>query len=267
MKKLRPLLCLLVSTALLLSCTACGNTDDKTDEVKTVVVGTTASHAPYAYHLNSNGADTITGSDIDLAKKIADKAGYNLEIKDFTYDELLNQLDLGNVDFVIAAMPEINNEDVLCSRPYTEDELCCLVRSDDSTKFPDTASLSGQTVGIMTGTTDHELKALNLSEKTTTKTMDADDMITALQNEKIKAAILPQAMADCYLEEKGDLASAFSLSAGNLYVLVRYTNTVFLDTINDVLATLKKSDSIKDWMINASSTAIDYYSSPTAESD
>ena len=262
MKHFRKVLLLLLSAALVLSCAACGNSDDENTDIKTVVVGTNASHAPYAYHITVDGVDTIAGSDIDLAKKIADEAGYNLEIKDFSYDELLKQLDLGNLDFIVATMPNLkDNEDVLCSKSYGEDMLTCLTTG---ASYADAAALSGKTVGILEGTTQTELDALKLPENVTIHTQASDDLIMDLQMGYVDAAIMPQALADSYAAHNDSLTVAFTVSAGSMHVVVRYTNNIFMETVNGIIQDINKTRDMENWLAQASQNAMGFQSNENA---
>ena len=53
---------------------------------KVLVMGTSADFPPFEY-VAENG--TIIGFDIDIAKYIANKWGYKLEIKDISFDGLI----------------------------------------------------------------------------------------------------------------------------------------------------------------------------------
>ena len=250
MKHFKKVLLILLSASLLLSCAACGNTNDETEETKTVVVGTCADHPPYAYHVTVDGVDTITGSDIELAKKIADEAKYNLEIKDFSYDELLEQLDLGNLDFIVATMPELaDNENVLASKSYGEDILTCMTTG---ASYSDTSALASKTVGLLQGTTQTELDALKLPENTQTETYSATDLIDNLKNGKISAAILPESLAKAYQAEDATFKTAFTVSAGSMHIIVRYTNNIFLETVNNAIKLIDQTQDVPNFLQTSS---------------
>jgi ABC-type amino acid transport substrate-binding protein len=250
MKYFKKVLLILLSASLLLSSAACGNADDEKEETKTVVVGTCADHPPYAYHVTVDGVDTITGSDIELAKKIADEAKYNLEIKDFSHNELLKQLDLGNLDFIVATMPELaDNEDVLASKSYGEDVLACMTTG---AAYSDASALAGKTVGLLQGTTQTELDALKLPESAQTATYSATDLIDNLKNGKISAAVLPESLAKAYQAKDSAFKTAFTVSAGSMHIIVRYTNNIFLETINDAIKHINQTQNIPDFLQTSS---------------
>lgn len=66
--------------------------DSSLEEIKekgVLVIGTSADFPPYEFHATIDGKDTIVGMDIEIAKKIAEDIGVELEIKDMQFDSLI----------------------------------------------------------------------------------------------------------------------------------------------------------------------------------
>ncbi len=96
--------------------TACGSGNSATgtaaaDGKKTLKVAMECSYAPYNWTqpTDANGAVPISGSsdfaygyDVMIAKKVADKLGYELEIVKLDWDSLVPAVQSGTVDCVIA---------------------------------------------------------------------------------------------------------------------------------------------------------------------
>ena len=92
---------------------AAGNKESSADNsgVKTLRVAMECSYAPYNWTqtTDANGAVKISGSseyaygyDVMMAKYIAEKLGYNLEIVKLDWDSLVPAVQSGTVDCVIA---------------------------------------------------------------------------------------------------------------------------------------------------------------------
>ncbi len=67
----------------------------------TLVVGLQADYPPYEY-VNDQG--TLVGFDIDVARKIADKLGKKLLIKEMGFDALILSLKSHKIDLIISGM-------------------------------------------------------------------------------------------------------------------------------------------------------------------
>lgn len=66
----------------------------------TLVMATNAEFEPYEYH----EGDEIVGIDVDIARAICDKLGYELKIEDMEFDSILPSVDAGKADFGAAGM-------------------------------------------------------------------------------------------------------------------------------------------------------------------
>lgn len=95
------------------ACTRMGNNDTRirSEDAKTLRVAMECGYAPYNWTQpdGSNGAVPISGSqdyaygyDVMMAKKIADRLGYDLEIVKLDWDSLVPAVQAGTIDCVIA---------------------------------------------------------------------------------------------------------------------------------------------------------------------
>ena len=92
---------------------ACGtsNNDDSAnnkesangDGKKVLMMGTSADYPPFEY-VETAKSDEIIGFDIDVAKAITEKLGYEFQVKDIDFNGLVPSLENGTVDFVLSGM-------------------------------------------------------------------------------------------------------------------------------------------------------------------
>lgn len=66
----------------------------------TLVMATNASFEPYEYYSNNE----ITGIDVEIARAICDKLGYELVIEDMEFDSIITAVQSGKADFGAAGM-------------------------------------------------------------------------------------------------------------------------------------------------------------------
>ena len=106
MRKVLCLLCLLVFGIVL---TACNNSNKNV-----LVVGMECDYAPFNWTETTKSDTNVAisnvpgayaeGYDVQIAKKIADGLGMELEIKSFVWDGLIPALNNGEIDLIIAGM-------------------------------------------------------------------------------------------------------------------------------------------------------------------
>jgi len=115
----------------------------------TYVVGTSAGFPPFEYVENGE----VVGFDIDLMKEIGKIKGFDVEVKDLSFDALIAALKTGNIDVVAAGMTitEEREKVVDFSIPYYSANQAIIVKDGSDN---DLSVLFGKNdIGVQTGTT------------------------------------------------------------------------------------------------------------------
>ncbi len=188
-----------------------------------LVLGTSADYPPFEFHVLQDGEDKIVGIDVFLAEQIAEDMGAELEISDMDFDMLLNLMNKGDVDMVIAAM-ELKDDRAAAadySDPYYTDEApLIVVRKADLDQYKTLEDFTGKTVGAQTGTTKADIVLGTDPEKPhMTDVQDlllpkVTDLIAQLQFEKCDAVVLDAAVAQKYVASNDELAIVESIDLG-----------------------------------------------------
>ena len=188
-----------------------------------LVLGTSADYPPFEFHVLQDGEDKIVGIDVFLAEQIAEDMGAELEISDMDFDMLLNLMNKGDVDMVIAAM-ELKEDRAAAadySEPYYTDEApLIVVRKADLDQYKTLEDFTGKTVGAQTGTTKADIVLGTDPEKPhMTDVQDlllpkVTDLIAQLQFEKCDAVVLDAAVAQKYVASNDELAIVESIDLG-----------------------------------------------------
>lgn len=188
-----------------------------------LVLGTSADYPPFEFHVLQDGEDKIVGIDVFLAQQIAEDMGAELETSDMDFDMLLNLMNKGDVDMVIAAM-ELKDDRAAAadySDPYYTDEApLIVVRKADLDQYKTLEDFSGKTVGAQTGTTKADIVLGTDPEKPhMTDVQDlllpkVTDLIAQLQFEKCDAVVLDAAVAQKYVASNDELAIVESIDLG-----------------------------------------------------
>jgi amino acid ABC transporter substrate-binding protein, PAAT family (TC 3.A.1.3.-) len=117
-----------------------------------LIVGTSADWPPYEYIEEGK----VVGIDIDLAKRIAERLGVELEIRDMKFSALIEAAKRGDVDIVIAdmAITPDRERQVLFSIPYQVDSSVVVARRGSQIKSIN--DLRGKSIGVQVGTVQED---------------------------------------------------------------------------------------------------------------
>lgn len=246
----KKILATLLAILTLLTLAACGNKDQDgasgggngEEGTNTITFGTSADYAPYEFHTMINGVDTIVGADIVLAEKIAEKMGKELVIKDISFDALLNELQGGTIDFVIASMSSTADRVAQASPsdPYHgKDYQRVLFKAVDAEKFTSFDDFGGAKVGVQAGAIQVGLAEDNLTGCELLVLQSVPDLVNNLANGKCDAVLLDGSVAEGYAASNPELMILdidFPATEGSCVWVQKGDPMGLLDDINAVIA-------------------------------
>ncbi|TFB21761.1 amino acid ABC transporter substrate-binding protein [Filobacillus milosensis] len=191
-----------LSMILLMVLAACGTSEGASEEQETLVMGTSADFPPFE---SFTPEGEFEGFDIDLAHKIADELGYELEIKDMKFDGLIGALQSDRVDFVMAGMSATDQrkQNVDFSTEYHHSgEMFITNKNSEIHSLED---LEGKTVGVQLGTIQQEgAEKLQEEYNFELKTINqASTLIQELKTGRIDVGYMDKSVAEGYIEEQG----------------------------------------------------------------
>jgi arginine/lysine/histidine transporter system substrate-binding protein len=202
MKKKNVFLLLITSliVSLLAACGSGSSTAGDGEEKKVLVMGTSADFPPFETR-DTDGE--IVGFDIDLAKHIANELGYELEIKDMSFDGLIGALQAKRVDFVASGMSATDKrkESVDFSVEYHRSGEMFVTLKDSEIKSIE--DMNGKKIGVQLGTIQEEgankiAEQMDLEIKTLNK---VPDLIQELKSKRVDAVYLDKTVAEGYIKE------------------------------------------------------------------
>ena len=186
----------------------CGkkSSDNSVQEVKdnkTLTIGTSADYAPFEFPIVKNGKKEITGYDIMLAQKVADKLGVKLKIVNTEFPSLISELKNDKVDLVLSGMTKTAKREKVVdfSKPYYTVENVMLVQKKDADKYNKISDTKGKQIGAQQSTTQEDIikkqmKGANLVTESVTTSL-----ATELKNGKIDGLVLENAIANNYVKQ------------------------------------------------------------------
>lgn len=216
---------------------------------KKLVVATSPDYPPFEFMVSEGGKSKIVGADIDLAQKIADKLGVELEIKAMDFDALLPALQAGKVDMVITGMTpnEKRKKAVDFSDIYFKGENAVIVNAKDAGKFTSEDQLKKAKLGVQKGSTQETYVKDNLKVTNYKALVAVPDLIADMKNGNIDAVVLNSKVAginvtkydgikvveNLKLTSGGDEeAMAVAIKKGDNADLIKLTNEVIKELQN-----------------------------------
>lgn len=218
---------------------------------ETIIMGTSADYAPYEWPMNVDGKQTLVGIDIEIAKKIAAALGKNLQIVNKSFDFLLDDLQSGKVDFVIAGMTptEERAEVVDFSVVYYEATQVVVTTTTLASTFTsiDAINLDTVKVGAQIGSIQKDLADEYFPNAQKTYLTSVPDLMLKLEQGLIDAVVVESPVAEGYLSNVDGL-QILDLTIGDpdggSAVAVQKGDTELLATINTVLNDMMTSGEI-----------------------
>ena len=223
-----------------------------------LVLGTSADYPPYEFHKEIDGKDTIVGFDIDIAKAIAEDFGVELEIKDMSFDGLLEALVTGKVDFVIAGMnptPE-RAENVDFSEIYYTAKHSIIINKENLDKISSFDDLKGKKIGVQKGTVQEELASEQIKEAELKGLGKVTDLILELKYGKVDAIVVENPVAKAYVDKNPDLMitemqlETNSEEQGSA-VATQKGSEELIKAINKTIDKLTQEGKIDEFIVNA----------------
>ncbi|MGG0788341.1 transporter substrate-binding domain-containing protein [Peribacillus simplex] len=213
--KLKKQLALLLTSVLLVGIlAACGTSgkEDKdtagTEDKKVLVMGTSADYPPFEY-VETSKSDEIKGFDIDIAKAIGKKLGYEVQVKDIDFNSLVPALENKSVDFVISGMTptEKREQSVDFSDIYYTAKNMIITTKDSKIKTVE--DLKGKTVGVQLASIQETLaNDLNKSQDIGMKVEKRNripEVVQEMSTGRFDAVIMEDTVAKGYLKDNKEL--------------------------------------------------------------
>ena len=215
-------------------------------EKEKIIMVTEAGFAPYEFY----DGEEIVGVDVEIAKKIAEKTGKELEIKDTDFDSIINEVKTGKADFAAAGLSitEERLEEVDFSIEYAVSKQVVLVKNDSEiTKVDD---LNGKKVAVQLGTIADLVLSDEYPEVELVQHKKYLLAVEDLKADKVDAIVLDSLPAEEIVKVNTDFKILDEELLTDKYgIAVQKGNTELLNSINDVLQELMDNGKIEEYTI------------------
>ena len=269
LKKITALTLVLIMA--LFTLTACGSNDADTDsdaangqteEMTTLIFGTSADYAPFEFMYPNDDGDMVYGGiDVSTAQYIADYMGVELQTENMSFNNLLTALNKGQFDIVLADIEATDErkEAADFSDPYlTELAPQFLVKKENADQYKSYADFEGKTIGAQSATT--KLNIVNeIPDVNAVALQSVLDLIKEVSYGKVDAILVDGSVAQQYQASNDDLVALsfdeLGTSADVCVAVAKGDPKGLLPKINEAIAKMKEENKIEEFKEDANALA------------
>ena len=250
-KTMKTLLVVSLVLMMMFSFTACGN-DETTQnsangDQEVLTMATNAYFPPYEYYDGEN----IVGIDAEIAAKIAEKLGMQLEIVDIEFDSIVTGVATGKYDMGMAGMTitEDRLENVNFTDSYATGYQVVIVKEGSDITSPDDLYAEGasQIVGVQLATTGDIYASEDFGADRVQQYNSGNDAVEALKAGKVDCVIIDNEPAKYYVEaNEGLTILPTEFVVEDYSICVAKENTELLEKINTALNELIEDGTVQE---------------------
>lgn len=268
MKKMKKLFCAALAAAMLMATmSGCGSSQNRLEKILEsgkLVLATSPDFAPLEFEDLSSGEAQYVGSDIELAKYIAEKLGVELEISAMDFSAVQAAIPSGQADIAISgfARTEERAQNMELSTPFniTEDGgQTVLVAKGQGANYTAADDFSGLQIGAQNGSLQYNLVSSQLPEDVEIVPVGSlNDGVLMLETGKIDALASDLSNAELLLESHDGIETTdfmFEYSSEGNVAAVKKGETELIEAVNEIIEEVNELGLYDQWKDEATELA------------
>ena len=268
MKKMKKLFCAALAAAMLMATmSGCGSSQNRLEKILEsgkLVLATSPDFAPLEFEDLSSGEAQYVGSDIELAKYIAEKLGVELEISAMDFSAVQAAIPSGQADIAISgfARTEERAQNMELSTPFniTEDGgQTVLVLKGEGANYTAADDFSGLQIGAQNGSLQYNLVSSQLPEDVAIVPVGSlNDGVLMLETGKIDALASDLSNAELLLESHDGIETTdfmFEYSSEGNVAAVKKGETELIEAVNEIIEEVNELGLYDQWKEEATELA------------
>lgn len=268
MKKMKKLFCAALAAAMLMATmSGCGSSQNRLEKILEsgkLVLATSPDFAPLEFEDLSSGEAQYVGSDIELAKYIAEKLGVELEISAMDFSAVQAAIPSGQADIAISgfARTEERAQNMELSTPFniTEDGgQTVLVAKGQGANYTAAEDFSGLQIGAQNGSLQYNLVSEQLPEDVEIVPVGSlNDGVLMLETGKIDALASDLSNAELLLESHDGIETTdfmFEYSSEGNVAAVKKGETELIEAVNEIIDEVNELGLYEQWKDEATELA------------
>lgn len=268
MKKMKKLFCAALAAAMLMATmSGCGSSQNRLEKILEsgkLVLATSPDFAPLEFEDLSSGEAQYVGSDIELAKYIAEKLGVELEISAMDFSAVQAAIPSGQADIAISgfAKTEERAQNMELSTPFniTEDGgQTVLVAKGEGANYTAAEDFSGLQIGAQNGSLQYNLVSSQLPDDVEIVPVGSlNDGVLMLETGKIDALASDLSNAELLLESHDGIETTdfmFEYSSEGNVAAVKKGETELIEAVNEIIEEVNELGLYDQWKEEATELA------------
>ena len=268
MKKMKKLFCAALAAAMLVATmSGCGSSQNRLEKILEsgkLVLATSPDFAPLEFEDLSSGEAQYVGSDIELAKYIAEKLGVELEISAMDFSAVQAAIPSGQADIAISgfARTEERAQNMELSTPFniTEDGgQTVLVAKGQGANYTAAEDFSGLQIGAQNGSLQYNLVSSQLPDDVEIVPVGSlNDGVLMLETGKIDALASDLSNAELLLESHDGIETTdfmFEYSSEGNVAAVKKGETELIEAVNEIIEEVNELGLYDQWKEEATELA------------
>lgn len=227
---------------------------DKIKEKGELVMGTSPDFPPFEFPAQVDGKKEIVGTDVDIAKAVADSLGVDLKIMELDFNNLLPSMQAGKLDLVLAGVSatEERQKNADFSVSYFTPSQKIVVKKDNLDQYTSIESFKGKNVGAQQGSIQEDVAKEQLADAKLVSIPKNTTMLIQVANGGLDAMVLEGVIAENYVAKNPDLAIAdveLASADDEAYAVALPKNSGALkEEVDKVINNLISEDKIADFV-------------------
>ncbi len=202
-------------------------------------MGTNAEFPPYEYY----EGEKIVGIDAEIAAKLAEKLGLELQIEDMAFDAIIAAVESGKIDMGMAGMTvdETRLQSVNFTTSYATGVQVIIVPENSEITSVDDLNKGGYTIGVQNATTGDLYATWNLEDEglaTVDRYNKGADAVMALTTGKIDCVIIDTEPAKAFVAATRAQDSGYPYAVEDYAIAVNKDNEALLEALDTALQEL-----------------------------
>ncbi|MBZ9558669.1 MULTISPECIES: transporter substrate-binding domain-containing protein [Modicisalibacter] len=208
----------------------------------TVNAVTDPSFVPFEMMDKDSGE--MVGFDMDILREIADRAGFDINLRTMDFNGIIPAVQTGNADLAIAGITITDEREKIVdfSDPYYDSGLRILVPAGDDS-VQDLSDLEGKRIGTKIGSTSYDYLQKHLGDKADIKPYPGSaDMYLALMGGSVDAVFYDAPNVGYFAKTKGEGKAQVvgPLYEGQQYGIAFTSGSQWREPANEALAAMKE---------------------------
>lgn len=209
---------------------------------ETVSAVTDPSFVPFEMMDKDTGE--MVGFDMDILREIADRAGFELDLRTMDFNGIIPAVQTGNADLAIAGITITDEREKIVdfSDPYYDSGLRILVPANNDS-VDEISDLEGMSIGTKIGSTSYDFLQENLGDSADIKPYPGSaDMYMALMGGSVDAVFYDAPNVGYFAQTQGQGRAKVvgPLYEGQQYGIAFTSGSKWLEPANEALAAMKE---------------------------